>query len=140
MLPRDAIQQLLDSKQALPLYEIEGFDGTESIAPAVHAEIRFLQKSLRGQFLVAEGSLGIPGRNILNSLVLLFDGPALNWEERRCTGIKLQPKDFRPQQGSLIDEVTQTSGLPVHRVLSTVHVLEMRGLVRRVSGNRVARV
>jgi DNA processing protein len=43
-------------------------------------------------------------------------------------------------QGSLIDDVTQSSGLPVHRVLSTVHVLEMRGLIRRVSGNRVARV
>ncbi len=43
-------------------------------------------------------------------------------------------------QGSLIDDVTQTSGLPVHRVLSTIHVLEMRSLVRRVSGNRVARI
>jgi DNA processing protein len=43
-------------------------------------------------------------------------------------------------QGSLIDDVTQVSGLPVHRVLSTAHVLEMRGLIRRVSGNRVARV
>ena len=42
--------------------------------------------------------------------------------------------------GSLIDEVTQTSGLPVHRVLSTISVLEMRGLLRRVGGNRVARV
>ena len=43
-------------------------------------------------------------------------------------------------QGSLIDEVALNSGLPVHRVLSTIHVLEMRRLVRRVSGNRVARV
>ena len=43
-------------------------------------------------------------------------------------------------QGSLIDEVTQKSGLPVHRVLSTLSVLEMRSLVRRVGGNRVARV
>lgn len=42
-------------------------------------------------------------------------------------------------KGSLIDDVTQTCGLPVHRVLSTIHVLEMRQLVRRVSGNRVAR-
>lgn len=42
--------------------------------------------------------------------------------------------------GSLIDEVTQTSGLPVHRVLSTISVLEMRSLIKRVGGNRVARV
>lgn len=43
-------------------------------------------------------------------------------------------------EGSLIDEVTQTSGLPVHRVLSTISVLEMRNLIRRIGGNRVARV
>lgn len=43
-------------------------------------------------------------------------------------------------EGSLIDEVTQSSGLPVHRVLSTISVLEVRGLIRRVGGNRVARI
>ena len=43
-------------------------------------------------------------------------------------------------QGSLIDDVTVASGLPVHRVLSTIHVLEMRNLIRRVGGNRVARM
>lgn len=39
-----------------------------------------------------------------------------------------------------IDMVTRTSGLPIHRVLSTISVLEMRRLVRRVSGNQVARI
>lgn len=43
-------------------------------------------------------------------------------------------------QGSLIDEVAEAASLPVHRVLSTIHVLEMRGLVRRIGGNRIARV
>ena len=47
---------------------------------------------------------------------------------------------IQPGDGSLIDEVTQTSGLPVHRVLSTLSVLEMRSLVRRIGGNRVARM
>ncbi len=42
--------------------------------------------------------------------------------------------------GSLVDEIIATTGLPVHRVLSTVSVLEMRRLVRRLGGNRVARV
>jgi len=40
---------------------------------------------------------------------------------------------------SLIDDVIVRSGLPVPRVLSTLSVLEMRRLVRRVSGNRVQR-
>ena len=39
-----------------------------------------------------------------------------------------------------IDEVAATSGLPVHRVLSTISVLEMRRLIRRASGHQVARV
>jgi DNA processing protein len=39
-----------------------------------------------------------------------------------------------------IDEVTAGCGLPVHRVLSTISVLEMKHLVRRVSGSSVARV
>lgn len=38
-----------------------------------------------------------------------------------------------------IDQVVQASRLPVHRVLSTISVLEMRRLVRRVSGTFVAR-
>ena len=39
-----------------------------------------------------------------------------------------------------VDAVAVTCGLPIHRVLSTVSVLEMRRLVRRVSGTQVARV
>jgi len=38
-----------------------------------------------------------------------------------------------------IDKVVENSRLPVHRVLSTISVLEMRRLIRRVSGNSVAR-
>lgn len=39
-----------------------------------------------------------------------------------------------------IDEVVENCGLPVHRVLSTVSVLEMRSLIRRLSGMQVVRV
>lgn len=39
-----------------------------------------------------------------------------------------------------IDNVTVRCGLPIHRVLSTISVLEMRKLIRRVSGNLVARL
>ena len=38
-----------------------------------------------------------------------------------------------------IDAVAKSSGLPIHRVLSTISVLEMRRLVRRVSGTQVVR-
>jgi len=39
-----------------------------------------------------------------------------------------------------IDQIVLACELPVHRVLSTISVLEMRRLVRRVSGTRVARM
>jgi DNA processing protein len=38
-----------------------------------------------------------------------------------------------------MEDIATTSGLPIHRVLSTISVLEMRRLVRRVSGTQVAR-
>lgn len=41
--------------------------------------------------------------------------------------------------GSIVDQVVAASGLPVHRVLATISVLEMRHLVHRLGGNRLAR-
>jgi DNA processing protein len=38
-----------------------------------------------------------------------------------------------------IDQIAETSGLPIHRVLSTISVLEMRHLIQRISGQTVAR-
>lgn len=56
----------------------------------------------------------------------------LNDQERTV----LEAIDTQPTP---IDQVVATSGLPVHRVLATVSVLEMRRLVRRVSGQLVER-
>ncbi|QDU54035.1 DNA-processing protein DprA [Aeoliella mucimassa] len=39
-----------------------------------------------------------------------------------------------------VDDVVVTTQLPVHRVLATISVLEMRKLIRRVSGTQVMRV
>ena len=59
--------------------------------------------------------------------------------ELKLNEVETQVLQAIAADGSMIDEVTQASGLPVHRVLSTISVLEMRSLVRRVGGNRVAR-
>lgn len=81
---------LLPRSQAAPLetpdatrYELEAFDRTKSTAPAVTAELQFLGKSFRGQFLLIDGRHGVLGRNILNNLSLLFDGPSRDWREQR---------------------------------------------------------
>jgi DNA processing protein len=51
-----------------------------------------------------------------------------------------QVLDAITTEPTTIDDVARGSGLPVHRVLSTLSVLEMRRLVRRVSGQLVVRV
>ena len=43
-------------------------------------------------------------------------------------------------EATSIDQIAEDSRLPVHRVLSTVSVLEMRRLVSRVSGNSLMRL
>lgn len=57
----------------------------------------------------------------------------LNDLERRVLGVIEQ----RP---TLIDDIARNSQFPIQRVLSTISVLEMRHLVRRVSGNAVTRI
>jgi hypothetical protein len=81
LLPRSQVAALAspDAEQ----YALEAFDGTKSTAPAITAELEFLGKSFRGQFLVIDGWHGILGRNILNNLALLFDGPSRIWMEKR---------------------------------------------------------
>ena len=44
------------------------------------------------------------------------------------------------QSSTPIDAVVQASGIPAHRVVATISVLEMRRLVRRLSGQYVSRV
>jgi DNA processing protein len=45
-----------------------------------------------------------------------------------------------PAVATSIDRIARQSGLPIHRVLSTISVLEMRRLIRRLSGQYVARI
>jgi hypothetical protein len=81
LLPRSHVVRLAtpDAKQ----YELEAFDGTKSTVPAITAELQFLGKSFRGQFLLIENWHGVLGRNILNNLSVLFDGPSCKWMEQR---------------------------------------------------------
>ena len=62
-------------------YEILGFDGRSSFACVARLEIIFCGRSFRGQFLLVDQNIGVLGRNVLNRLCLLFDGPALRWED-----------------------------------------------------------
>jgi hypothetical protein len=82
-LPRESIADLIDESQQNPQYEVEAFDGTRSTASIAQLELLFLGKSFRGQFLLLDAPYGYLGRNILNNISLLLDGPSLIWTEKR---------------------------------------------------------
>ena len=62
------------------VYELMGFDGTRSTALAVHLDLIFLGLTFRGRFLLIDQPEGVLGRNILNHLKVVFNGPGLLWE------------------------------------------------------------
>lgn len=82
LLPRQVIAPLIDVGQLQQQYELEGFDGTKSWSSVVRLELQFLGKTFRGQFLLIDDRYGVIGRNVLNQVKLLLDGPAQSWEEQ----------------------------------------------------------
>ncbi len=64
-------------------YELVGFDGSVSFAAVTRMELIFCHRTFRGQFLLIDQSWGVLGRNVLNAIPLLLDGPRPTWEEHR---------------------------------------------------------
>jgi len=59
-----------------------GFDGKTSIAHAARLDLLFLGRTFKGRFILTDNEYGILGRNILNHVSILLDGPSLTWDER----------------------------------------------------------
>jgi hypothetical protein len=49
--------------------------------PAVNLDMLFLKRLFKGQYLVIDEERGILGRDVLNHIALLLDGPRLRWDE-----------------------------------------------------------
>jgi Aspartyl protease len=80
LLPESAVASL-GLRGTGERYRLEAFDGTTTESEAVHAVLVFLNKTFGGRFLRVESEVGVIGRNVLNRVRLLLDGPALYWEE-----------------------------------------------------------
>lgn len=63
-----------------------------------------------------------------------------NASELKLNDLERQVLESIESSSTPIDQVITTSGLPAHRVIATISVLEMRRLVRRISGQYVARI
>ncbi len=82
LIPQAILRALDLSASQDRLYELISFDGSTSYAPFVQIDLVFCNRIFRGQFLVIDQVCGILGRNVLNSLSLVFDGPNLTWDEK----------------------------------------------------------
>lgn len=63
-----------------------------------------------------------------------------NAAELKLNEIERQVLDVIEETSTPIDQVIQKSGLPAQRVIAVVSVLEMRRLIRRLSGQYVSRI
>jgi predicted aspartyl protease len=81
LLPRMAVERLGVPLLANQRYELMGFDGSKSFAPVVMLDTIFLQRAFRGRYLLIEEERGILGRDILNHVMVLLDGPRQQWSE-----------------------------------------------------------
>ncbi len=82
LLPRSAVEQIGVSLLGGERYELVGFDGSRSFAGAAFMDVLFLNRAFRGRYLLVEANRGILGRDILNHLSLLFDGPQQKWSQQ----------------------------------------------------------
>jgi len=83
LLPVSYLDELGVESEENATYEVQGFWGESKLMGAVHLEMIFLGKKFTGQFLLIDEPMGILGRNILNAVSILFDGPRSKWEEHR---------------------------------------------------------
>ncbi|MEW6358366.1 MAG: aspartyl protease family protein [Planctomycetota bacterium] len=81
MLPRAAVERLGVPVLGDQQYELRGFDGSKSFASVVMLDMIFLRRAFRGRYLLTEEEYGILGRDILNYVLVLLDGPKQLWSE-----------------------------------------------------------
>lgn len=90
LVPLASVQQLGVPIVALDTsYELRAFDGSTSFAPSANLHLLFLSRIFRGRYLLIDQEWGILGRDILNLLTLLMDGPQLTWSDQRPVMKKL---------------------------------------------------
>jgi len=81
LLPGAAIQAISISPLANQHYELMGFDGSKSLASVVLVDMIFLNRIFRGRYLLTDDEWGILGRDILNHVTILLNGPQQQWSE-----------------------------------------------------------
>ena len=85
LIPSATLAQLKIGSVKNKSYQLIGFDGSTSFAPTVQLELIFCRRIFRGQFLLIDQAWGILGRNVLNAVALILDGPNHTWDEKHSS-------------------------------------------------------
>jgi hypothetical protein len=86
LVPRTSIDELDLEIDPNTRYELQGFDGRRTMAQVAQLDLIFVKRAFRGKYVIVDSNVGILGRDVLNHVVLLLDGPRLNWQEQRDAG------------------------------------------------------
>jgi hypothetical protein len=81
LIPRQAVEAMGISLDPAALYQVASFDGTKSFMPFAELDLIFLKRVYRGKYLLIDAPIGVLGRDVLNHIRLLLNGPALEWSE-----------------------------------------------------------
>lgn len=81
LLPRASVVEIGVATEPGAGYELASFDGSTSFADSVELDLIFLEKSIRGRYLLYDQDYGILGRDVLNLVSLHLDGPSSTWRE-----------------------------------------------------------
>ncbi len=82
LIPRSAVNNLGIAPTTGQVYELMAFDGTISHLSVAYFDMVFLNRTIRGQFVLIDQEWGIIGRDVLNLVAILLDGPQQTWIEQ----------------------------------------------------------
>jgi hypothetical protein len=85
LVPNTSIETLNSILDMNESYELKSFDGQRSVAQSLQLDLIFLRRTFRGRFLIVNSETGILGRDVLNHVAVLLDGPRLSWQESQTS-------------------------------------------------------
>jgi len=83
LLPSDTLEQLGIPAEEDSDFEVQVFDGEIKRLRLAKMELYVLGKKFAGEYLLVDRPIGILGRNILNNIRILLDGPRAKWDEHQ---------------------------------------------------------
>ena len=83
LLPSESAGKLGVAAEEDRGFEVQVFDGDTKFLKIVKLDLLVLDKTFKGEYFLVDRPIGILGRNILNNLRILFDGPRGEWGEQK---------------------------------------------------------